>query len=66
MVGIMQTLFLCVMSYVAVGAALFAHPIGRAVPDDFDLAGQVRVFRMTLPEVLGWPLALWRMVSSSD
>ncbi len=55
----MQTLLICVLGYVAIGAAFFAHP-ARPAPDDFDWYGQIDVFRATLPEVLGWPLALWR------
>lgn len=56
----MATLFYFVLIYFAVGAVLFAHPRGPALPDDFDWRIQAGVFRDSLPEVLGWPLALWR------
>jgi hypothetical protein len=54
---IFVTLALC---YLAVGAALFAHPASPAMPGDFDWRRQIGVFRATFPEVLAWPLALWR------
>ena len=46
--------------YLAVGAAFFAHPPNPARPDDFDWRNQIDIFRATLPEVLAWPVALWR------
>jgi len=46
--------------YVAIGAALFAHPASPALPDDFHWRNQIDVFRLTLPEVIAWPLALYR------
>ena len=46
--------------YVAIGAACFAHPASPALPDDFHWRNQIGVFRATLPEVLAWPLTLWR------
>lgn len=56
----MHVLFLLLMIYLAVGAVLFAHPRGPAAPPDFDWKSQITVFCDSLPEVLGWPLALWR------
>ena len=49
-----------VLCYLAIGAAFFAHPASPAVPDDFHWKSQIGVFRGTLPDVLAWPLALWR------
>jgi hypothetical protein len=31
------------------------------MPSDFHWRNQAGVFRDSLPEVLGWPLALWRL-----
>ena len=56
---IFLTLVLC---YLAIGAAFFAHPASPATPDDFHWKSQVGVFRATLPEVLAWPMALWRFL----
>jgi hypothetical protein len=56
----METLLTLVLVYLAVGAALFAHPPGPLFPPDFDWRRQIAVFCDSLPEVLGWPLALWR------
>ena len=51
------------MMYLAVGAAFCAHPrAGRACPNDFTWAAQGRIFVETLPAVLAWPVALWRML----
>jgi hypothetical protein len=60
----MATLVRLVLLYLAIGAVLFAHPDGRAGPEDFHWRSQLRVFRATLPEVVGWPLALWRFCNS--
>ena len=57
----MENLVTLVLVYVAVGAALFAHPASPAMPDDFHWRSQLGVFRASLPDVLGWPLALWRL-----
>ena len=56
----METVFICVLAYIAFGATLFCHPPAPARPNDFDWRNQIGVFRATLPEVLCWPLALWR------
>jgi hypothetical protein len=56
----MEIFVMGVLGYVAVGAAFFAHPASPAVPDDFHWRRQIAVFRMTLPDVLAWPLLLWR------
>jgi hypothetical protein len=55
----MGTLVNSAMIYLAIGAVLFAHPPSPTVPGDFDWRVQVGVFRNSLPEVLGWPVALW-------
>jgi hypothetical protein len=34
---------------------------GQATPDDFHWRNQVDVFRDSVPEVLTWPLVLWRL-----
>jgi hypothetical protein len=59
----METLGTLVLFYLAIGAAFFAHPATPAWPDDFHWRGQIDVFRASLPEVLGWPLALWRFLA---
>jgi len=56
----MEVLLTSVLMYVAIGAAFFAHPESPAVPNDFHWRRQIGVFRATLPEVLCWPVALWR------
>ncbi len=56
----MEIFVTAVLFYVAVGAAFFAHPASPAVPNDFHWRSQIAVFRTSLPEVLAWPLALWR------
>jgi hypothetical protein len=56
----METLFIFALGYLALGAALFAHPPAPARPDDFHWKNQIGVFRASLPEVLVWPVALYR------
>ena len=56
----MEILVTAVLFYVAIGAAFFAHPATPAGPDDFYWRAQIGVFRATLPEVVLWPIALWR------
>jgi hypothetical protein len=56
----METVFIFVLAYVALGAVLFSHPPAPARPDDFHWRNQIGVFCASLPEVLTWPLALWR------
>jgi hypothetical protein len=56
----MEILITLVLLYVAIGAACFAHPASPATPDDFHWRHQIEIFRITIPEVLAWPLALWR------
>jgi len=60
----MEILLTAVLVYVAIGAACFAHPSSPALPDDFHWRSQIGVFRATLPEVLAWPLTLWRVGTS--
>jgi hypothetical protein len=56
----MEILVTAALVYVAIGAAFFAHPASPARPDDFHWRNQIDVFRATLPDVLSWPVALWR------
>ena len=46
--------------YLAVGAVLFALIPGQALPTDFHWRAQADAFRDSVPEVLAWPLVLWR------
>lgn len=51
--------------YLAIGALLFAVFPGKALPTDFHWRNQLEAFRNSLPEVLTWPLALWRVCRSA-
>jgi hypothetical protein len=61
----MEAMLIAALIYIAVGAACCAHPRGRALPGDFGWRGQFAVFRDTLPDVLCWPLVLWRLTQGS-
>jgi hypothetical protein len=52
------------LMYLAMGVAFFAHPRGRATPDNFTPMGQASIFFDTLPLVLTWPLAVWRLIDA--
>ena len=56
----MDILFTCMLCYLAIGAAFFAHPASPATPNDFHWRSQVGVFSASLPDVLLWPVTLWR------
>jgi hypothetical protein len=56
----MDILLISVLCYLAIGAAFFAHPASPATPHDFHWRSQISVFRASLPEVLLWPVTLWR------
>jgi hypothetical protein len=56
----METFVTLALCYVAIGAAFFSHPESPAEPDDFHWRNQIAVFRASVPEVLTWPVALWR------
>jgi hypothetical protein len=56
----MEILVTAALCYFAIGAAFFAHPTSPAVPNDFHWRSQIGVFRASLPEVLAWPVTLWR------
>jgi len=62
----MEFVVTLVLFYLAVGAALFAHSAYPGVPNDFDWRSQIRVFRITFLDVLGWPLALFRRCGERD
>lgn len=57
----METLVEFALVYLAIGAVLFALIPGAAQPADFHWRNQVDVFRDSVPEVLAWPLVLWRL-----
>jgi hypothetical protein len=57
----MEILITSALLYLAVGATCCAHPASPSTPDDFHWKNQVAVFRATLPDVLLWPAALWRL-----
>jgi hypothetical protein len=59
----MEAFIILMLAYPAIGALLFAHPPTPATPDDFHWRNQVSVFRQSLPLVLGWPMALWRLAA---
>jgi hypothetical protein len=61
----METLVELVLIYLAIGAILFALIPGQALPTDFHWRSQVDAFRDSLPEVLAWPLILWRFCRNS-
>lgn len=56
----METLLICLMMYIAVGVALFAHPPEQADLDDFHWRGQIAIFLSTWRDVVQWPFALMR------
>jgi hypothetical protein len=58
----MENLVIGICLYLAMGAACFAQPQGRAVPSDFSWRPQWAIFRDTLPAVLLWPLGLWHLL----
>jgi hypothetical protein len=49
------------LMYLAIGVVLFALIPGQALPVDFHWRNQAIAFCDSLPEVLAWPLALWRV-----
>jgi hypothetical protein len=59
----METVIILALIYLAIGAVLFAHPPAPAIPNDFHWRGQIGVFRESLPLVMSWPLALWRLAA---
>ena len=56
----MEIVVTFMLVYLAIGAVCFSHPPAPAVPNDFHWKHQISVFRVTMPLVLAWPLALWR------
>ena len=57
----MESLAQLALIYLAIGAVLFALIPGQALPADFHWRNQAAAFRDSLPDVLAWPLALWRI-----
>lgn len=57
----MEGLVELALIYLAIGAVLFALIPGEALPADFHWRNQAVAFRDSLPEVITWPLALWRV-----
>jgi hypothetical protein len=57
----LETFVEIALVYLAVGAVLFALIPGQAMPFDFHWRNQAQAFRDSLPEVLAWPLVLWRL-----
>ena len=57
----MESLAQIALIYLAIGAVLFALIPGQALPADFHWRNQAAAFRDSLPEVLAWPLTLWRI-----
>jgi hypothetical protein len=57
----LETVVEFVLIYLAVGAVLFALIPGQAMPWDFHWRNQADAFRDSLPEVLAWPVVLWRL-----
>ena len=57
----METVVELALVYIAVGAVLFALIPGQGQPVDFHWRKQADAFRDSLPEVLAWPLILWRL-----
>ena len=62
----MEFVTMLILFYLAVGAALFAHSSYPGVPNDFDWRSQSAIFRSTFLEVLGWPVALFRLCGDRD
>ena len=56
----MEMLVEIVLVYLAIGAVLFALIPGQAMPADFHWRNQADAFRNSLPEVVAWPLVIWR------
>jgi hypothetical protein len=57
----LETVVELALIYLAAGAVLFALIPGQATPCDFHWRNQAGVFRDSVPEVLTWPLVLWRL-----
>jgi hypothetical protein len=57
----LETVVEFALVYLAVGAVLFALIPGQALPGDFHWRNQAETFRDSLPEVLAWPVVLWRL-----
>jgi hypothetical protein len=61
--GTMETPAIIALVYLAIGAAIFAHPPMPATPGDFHWRRQIHVFRSNFRDVMIWPLALWLWIA---
>jgi len=62
--GTMETPAIIALVYIAIGAALFAHPQSPMTPQDFHWRRQIAIFRDNFRDVMIWPLALWLWVAA--
>ena len=60
----METPAVVALIYIAIGAAIFAHPRFPLTPQDFHWRRQIAVFRDNFRDVLIWPLAVWLWVAA--
>jgi hypothetical protein len=60
----METPVIIALVYLAIGAAIFAHPPAPATPNDFHWRRQFAVFRDNLLDVFVWPVALWQLLAN--
>ena len=56
----METLAESALLYLAIGTILFGLMPRQGTLSDLNWRSQAEAFRDSVPEVLGWPLALWR------
>jgi hypothetical protein len=61
--GTMETPAIIALIYIAIGAAIFAHPPAPLTPGDFHWRRQIAIFRGNFRNVMIWPLALWLLVA---
>jgi len=55
----METPAIIALIYIAIGAAIYAHPPIPFSPQDFHWRRQMAIFRANFRDVMVWPLALW-------
>lgn len=59
----METPAIIALIYLAIGAAIFAHPPMPMAVGDFHWRRQITVFRRNFRDVMIWPIALWLRVA---